>query len=92
MAVGLKDTQCGFKCYAGPRAHGLFSLQRLDGFGFDVEVLFLARQQKLRVIEVPIDWYYRSESKVRPLRDTIGMVLDLAAIRLNQLLGRYRAG
>ena len=90
--VSLKDTQCGFKCYAGPRAHGLFSLQRLDGFGFDVEVLFLARQQKLRVIEVPIDWYYRSESKVRPLRDTLGMVRDLAAIRLNQLLGRYRAG
>lgn len=90
--VSLKDTQCGFKCYAGPRAHDLFSLQRLSGFGFDVEVLFLARQQKLRVIEVPIDWYYRSESKVRPLRDTLGMVRDLAAIRLNQMLGRYRSG
>lgn len=92
VGVSLKDTQCGFKCYAGPRAHGLFSLQRLDGFGFDVEVLFLARQQKLSVIEVPIDWYYRSESKVRPVRDTLGMVRDLAAIRLNQLLGRYRTG
>jgi len=88
----IHDTQCGFKCFSYQAAHQVFPMQTIDGWGFDVEVLFLARQQKLRVIEVPIDWYYRSESKVRPLRDTIGMVLDLAAIRLNLLLGRYRAG
>ena len=88
--VGLSDTQCGFKCFAGPEAHGLFPLQRLDGFGSDVEVLYLAKAAKLKVIEVPIDWYYRSGSKVRPVRDTLRMLRDLAAIKLNRLLGRYR--
>ncbi|MFQ5873780.1 MAG: dolichyl-phosphate beta-glucosyltransferase [Dehalococcoidia bacterium] len=89
MGIGLKDTQCGFKCYAGPRAHNLFSLQRLDGFGFDVELLFLARQQKLKVVEVPVDWYYQSQSRVRPVRDTLKMVRDLISIRWYHLRGYY---
>ncbi len=90
MAVGLRDTQCGFKCYAGSRAHELFRLQRLDGFGFDVEILFLAHQRNLRVVEVPIDWYYRRESRVRPLQDTLRMVRELISIRLYQMKGYYK--
>lgn len=89
MGVGLKDTQCGFKGYCGPLAHNLFSLQRLDGFGFDVEVLYLASQQNLKVVEVPIDWYYRRESKVRPLQDTVQMVRELVSIRLYKMRGYY---
>lgn len=88
--VNLADTQCGFKCYSGPRAHDLFTLQRLDGFGFDVELLFLARQQKLKVIEVPIDWYYKSDSRVRPVQDTLNMVQELMIIRWNHLRGMYK--
>ena len=87
--TGFSDTQCGFKCFAGARVHALFDLQRLDGFGSDVEVLYLARRFGIPVKEVPIVWHYRSGSKVRPVRDTLHMFADLAAIRLNTLRGCY---
>ncbi len=87
--AGLGDTQCGFKCFAGHEAHSLFRLQRLDGFGSDVEVLYLARRAGVPVLEAPIEWHYRSGSKVRPFRDTLRMLADLIAIRLNALRGRY---
>ena len=87
--AGFSDTQCGFKCFAGARAHALFNRQRLDGFGSDVEVLYLARRFGVLVREVPIVWHYRSGSKVRPVRDTLRMFADLASIRLNALRGFY---
>lgn len=87
--AGFSDTQCGFKCFAGARAHALFDQQRLDGFGSDVEVLYLARRFGISVQEVPIVWHYRSGSKVRPVRDTLHMLADLAAIRLNGVRGCY---
>ncbi len=86
---GIRDTQCGFKCYSGRAAELLFPLQRIPGFGFDVEVLFMARRMGLRLIEVPIDWYYRHESKVRPLRDGLAMSRDLLRVRWNAWRGRY---
>lgn len=88
--AGYSDTQCGFKCFAGARAHALFDVQRLDGFGSDVEALYLARRAGIPVAEVPIDWHYRTGSKVRPVRDTLRILADLAAIRLNAMRGRYR--
>ena len=87
--AGFSDTQCGFKCFAGTRAHALFDQQRLDRFGSDVEVLYLARRFGIPVREVPIVWHYRSGSKVRPVRDTLRMFADLAAIRINSLRGCY---
>ena len=86
---GLKDTQCGFKCYRGQVAEELFSIQRLTGFGYDVEVLFLARRRGLRMCEVPIQWHYRSHGKVRPVRDTLSMTYDILRIRWSHLLGKY---
>ncbi len=86
---GLSDTQCGFKCFRGEVAQELFSLQRIDGFSFDVEILFLAQLKGLRIQEVPIDWYYRGESKVQRLRDALLMVKDILSIRVDHLLGRY---
>ena len=87
---GIKDSQCGFKCFTARAATDLFSVQRIDGFGFDVEVLFLARKSGLRVAEVPIDWYYQTESKIRPVRDTFRMLADVLSVRWNSLLGNYR--
>ena len=87
--AGFSDTQCGFKCFAGSRVHALFNRQRLDGFGSDVEVLYMARRFGIPVREVPIVWHYRSGSKVRPVHDTFRMLADLAAIRLNAMRGRY---
>ena len=86
---GISDTQCGFKCFRGHTADLLFSLQRVPGFGFDVEVLFVAQRMGLRMVEVPIDWYYRAESKVRPLRDGLAMSRDILKVRWNAWRGKY---
>lgn len=90
MAVpGFEDTQCGFKCFHRSVTHDLFSHQTIDGFGFDVEILYLAQKRGYRIVEVPIHWYYQSESKVHPIRDTIRMVQDMIAVRQNDRRGLY---
>ncbi|MBI2846909.1 MAG: glycosyltransferase family 2 protein [Chloroflexi bacterium] len=78
---GIRDTQCGFKGFRATAAKQLFPLQRLDGFGFDVEILFLAQKHRLRIVEVPIDWYYNKESRVHPIRDTLRMLREILSIR-----------
>ncbi len=88
---GLADTQCGFKCFRGEVAEELFAYQLLGGWAFDVELLFIARLRGYGIQEVPIDWYYRAESKVRPVRDALTMAGDLLRLRWNHLRGRYRA-
>jgi dolichyl-phosphate beta-glucosyltransferase len=90
MAVrGIKDTQCGFKCFRGPVAGELFSRQVLDGFSFDVESLFIARKLGYSVKEVPVRWINRAESKVNPVTSSLEMLRDLFRIRLRNLFGGY---
>jgi dolichyl-phosphate beta-glucosyltransferase len=86
---GLDDTQCGFKCFRGDIVPQLFGRQTLAGFAFDVEILFLARRQGLRIAEVGIDWYHRERSKVHPLRDSLAMTRDLLKIRWRYFRGGY---
>ncbi|MBI4338690.1 MAG: glycosyltransferase family 2 protein [Chloroflexi bacterium] len=86
---GIRDTQCGFKCFRAEAAEALFPLQRTEGFGFDIEVLFLAQRMGMRLVEIPIDWYYRSQSKVRPLKDGIAMTRDILVVRWRALRGAY---
>ena len=86
---GFEDTQCGFKCFRAQAAEDLFAVQRFDGMSFDVEVLYIARQRRYRILEVPIDWYYRSESRVQPLADPLRMLFDILTIRRNWSAGRY---
>lgn len=86
---GLQDTQCGFKAFRRDVARDLFRRQVLDGWAFDVEVLFLARKRGYRVQEVPITWRYDASSRVSPVRDTIAMLRELVTIRWNAMLGRY---
>ena len=81
IVPGLDDTQCGFKCFRSGPATELFDLQTMDGFAFDVEVLYLAWKRGLSIIETGVDWYYRENSKVRTIRDSSIMTLDLAKIR-----------
>ena len=78
---GLRDTQCGFKCYRASTAADLFQQQTLYGFAFDVEVLCLARRAGLVIQEIAIDWHYREGSKVRPVRDAAKMAWDVMKIR-----------
>ncbi len=86
----VQDTQCGFKCFRGEAAERLFSLQRLDGFAFDVEILFIARKMGLRTADVAIDWHHSRDSRIRAVQDTLKMLMDLLRIRVNNLRGRYR--
>lgn len=86
------DTQCGFKCFAAAAAEDLFRVQRLDGWTFDVEVLFIALRRGYRVAEIPIPSYFKPGSRVNPLRDSAVMLTDLFRIRANWWRGLYRAG
>lgn len=90
MAVpGFEDTQCGFKCFHCSVIGDLFGNQTINGFGFDVEILYLAQKRGYKIIEVPIHWYYQSESKVHPIKDTLRMVRDIITVRQNDRKGVY---
>ncbi len=86
---GVRDTQCGFKCFRGEIVPLLFRRQTMEGFAFDVEVLFLAQKEKLNIGEIGLDWHFREGSKVRPLRDAFAMTRDLLNIRWRNWRGRY---
>ena len=90
VVSGIDDTQCGFKAFQRPVGRDLYSLQRTRGWGFDVEILYLARRRGYRVQQLAIDWYYDADSRVRGLRDSADMLGEVLRIRLNDLLGLYR--
>ena len=85
---GLFDTQCGFKLFTAQAALEGFSRARLDGFCFDVEVLYAARRRGRRIAEVPVTWRNDAASRVTLLGGSVAF-LDVARIRLRGLLGRY---
>jgi dolichyl-phosphate beta-glucosyltransferase len=85
------DTQCGYKCFRREAATEIFRLQRIRGFCFDVEILFLANKLGYRYVEVPVTFHYDGEqSSVRLFAHSSHYLLDLIKIRLNDILGRYR--
>ena len=86
---GFDDTQCGFKCFRGDVAAELFKLQRVRGFGFDVEMLHMASMWGLKIAEVPIDWRHNPDSKVRSGADTFAMAEDVLRVGWRGLLGAY---
>ena len=89
---GFTDTQCGYKCFRRNPAVDIFRRQRLKGFCFDVEVLFLAVKLGYRCLEVPVTFYYHGEpSSIRVFPHSLYFMLDLARIRINDFLRRYDA-
>jgi dolichyl-phosphate beta-glucosyltransferase len=85
----FEDTQCGFKAFIRERCQIIFEQQRIERFGFDPEVLFLAQRHGLRTTEVPVRWAHDPATKVHMLRDSLLMFVDLIYIRWNWLIGRY---
>jgi len=81
LISGLRDTQCGFKCFRRDVAHDLFAAGRINGWSFDAEVLCIAQLKGYRIIEVPVNWYYGEKSKVSPVRDTWLMLKEVLWIR-----------
>jgi len=78
---GVKDTQCGFKLFTREAADRLFSEQTIDGFAFDVELLFLARRAGIQWREVPVSWRNVPGSKVDLLKDSLRMLGHLLRLR-----------
>jgi glycosyltransferase involved in cell wall biosynthesis len=89
LLPGIQDTQCGFKCLRREVAEELCARQTIEGWGFDPELLFLARHRHYTIREVPITWLYMPGSKINPVRSTLTMVTDVLKIRANGVLGRY---
>ena len=88
---GIWDTQCGFKCFRREVARKLFSLQRMEGFCFDVEILFAGKKCDHLIKEVPISWINRESSRVSVINDSMAMFIDLFKIKINGLRGFYEA-
>jgi glycosyltransferase involved in cell wall biosynthesis len=89
LGVKFVDTQCGFKAFRRERTRILFEQQRIEGFGFDPELLFLARRHRRSVEEVPVRWAHDPATRVHVAADGLRMVGDLGVIRWNSLIGRY---
>jgi dolichyl-phosphate beta-glucosyltransferase len=83
------DTQCGFKAFRRDNCRILFDQQTIERFGFDPELLYLARHHGLRSVEIPVRWGHSPATKVNMLRDSVQMFLDVFIIRWNSLTGRY---
>ena len=84
------DTQCGFKAFRRERCRIIFEQQRIERFGFDPELLYLARHHGLKATEIPVRWSHSPATKINMMRDSIQMFVDVFTIRWNSLLGRYR--
>jgi len=89
LRLPFVDTQCGFKAFGRERCRIIFEQQRIERFGFDPELLYLARRHGLRALEIPVHWSHSPATKVNMMRDSIQMFLDVFTIRWNALLGRY---
>lgn len=89
LVSGIRDTQCGFKRIRREVAHDLFFHQTVTGWGFNVELLYVARLRGYSISEIPISWYYKAGSKVHPIRDTLSMGRDLLTIWRNARASAY---
>lgn len=87
--LSFADTQCGFKAFRRNRGRIVFEQQRVEGFGFDPEILFLAKRHGLRVAEIPVRWAHDDGSKVKFLQDGLRMVGEIWTIRRNAFCGLY---
>jgi glycosyltransferase involved in cell wall biosynthesis len=89
MGLPFKDTQCGFKAFKRPAAQIIFRLQRIERWGFDPEILFIARKLGYSIREVPVTWGHDERSRMSYLKDGMKMLEEMAIIRGNSIRGRY---
>ena len=89
LGLRFKDTQCGFKAFSRSSAQKLFSMQTIEGWGFDAELLFLADRSALNVKEVPVVWSDAEGTRIHPLRDGLHMMAEVLTIRWNAITGKY---
>lgn len=85
----FEDTQCGFKMFKGNVADDLFQVQLMNGIGFDVELIFLAKKRGYRITDVPITWYYDPDSRMKLLQDSLHILVEIWQVHRNWREGRY---
>lgn len=90
LLPGINDTQCGFKLFTETAARQLFHQQTIDGWAFDVEILYMARRLGYRIDEVGVDWHYNADSRVHVARDSVRMARDIFRIWTRGQRGYYR--
>jgi glycosyltransferase involved in cell wall biosynthesis len=89
MGLPFKDTQCGFKAFRRDAAQTIFRLQTIERWGFDPEILFIARKLRYTIKEVPVTWGHDERSRISYLKDGTQMLQEMGQIRTNSLRGRY---
>ncbi|MGO8756531.1 MAG: dolichyl-phosphate beta-glucosyltransferase [Terracidiphilus sp.] len=89
MGLPYADTQCGFKAFTRAAAQTVFQLETIERWGFDPEILFIARKRGYRIAEVPVSWAHDERTQISYLKDGLRMLQDIAIVRWNALLGRY---
>ncbi len=89
LGLKFKDTRCGFKLFKNKVAKHIFSLQKLERFGFDTEILVIANKYKCKVAEFPIIWYDETRSQISPVRDSLRSFKEIAQIKWNLITGKY---
>jgi dolichyl-phosphate beta-glucosyltransferase len=92
LGLQFEDTQCGFKAFTRRSAFALFPLQKIERWGFDPELLYIAKRLQLRIQEVPVAWAHREGTRIDPLRDGLRMFGEMLQIRWNAMTGKYHAG
>jgi glycosyltransferase involved in cell wall biosynthesis len=89
LGLPYRDTQCGFKAFTRRAAEVIFTRQQIEGWGFDPELLFIARKFGLKMSEVAVEWANDDRSKINPIVDGIKMFFELLTIRISSLSGHY---
>lgn len=89
LGLNFKDTQCGFKAFRREAAQAIFQLQRIEGFGFDPEILFIGQKQGWRLLELPVRWNHVEGSTVTLFGTTVKVLMEVSTIRWNDLTGKY---
>jgi dolichyl-phosphate beta-glucosyltransferase len=89
LGLSFKDTQCGFKAFTRRAAKTIFPRQKIERWGFDPELLYLARKFGFKVVEVPVEWAHSEGTRISPLRDGTRMFGEMLTIRWNGLSGKY---
>src|SRR5438105_3397439 len=89
LGLRFKDTQCGFKAFTRRAADAIFPRQQIERWGFDAEILFLARRLRLRSVEIPVEWAHDDRTRISYFRDGMRMVWDGLKVRWNAVSGKY---
>jgi glycosyltransferase involved in cell wall biosynthesis len=89
LGLPYRDTQCGLKAFSRRAAEIIFTRQHIERWGFDPELLFIARKFGVRMAEVAVEWAHDDRSKINPVVDGLKMFWELLCIRMNNMAGRY---